>query len=93
MSVKKQYNELHMPPLTNEQLKRFRRPTPQERKMFQEAADNFRKRGRPAKVFGKYRPVTIRLHPYVLGWAKAEAKKRGIGYQTFINRTLLFQAA
>ena len=61
--------------------------------MFTRAVEKYRKKGRPAKVFGKYRPVTIRLHPYVLDWAKAEAKRRGIGYQTLINQTLLRHAA
>jgi uncharacterized protein (DUF4415 family) len=85
--------DLEIPPLTDEQLKRARRPTPLERKQFAEAVSNFRKKGRPAKVFGKYTSVTIRLHPYVLAWAKAEAKRRGIGYQTLINKTLLDHAA
>ena len=49
--------------------------------------------GRPRKNFGKYQPVTIRLHPYVLEWAKAEGKKRGVGYQTLINQTLLSHTA
>ena len=37
----------------------------------------------------KYRPVSIRLHPSVLTWAKREAKRRGLGYQTVINEVLL----
>jgi uncharacterized protein (DUF4415 family) len=86
-------DDLEMPPLTKAQLRTARKPTPEEQRMFSEALANFRKKGRPAKSFGKYRPVTIRLHPYVLAWAKAEAKRHGIGYQTFINRTLLNQAA
>jgi uncharacterized protein (DUF4415 family) len=81
------------PPLTDEELKRFRKPTAEERRRHAEAVANFKKKGRPAKVFGKYKSVTIRLHPFVLDWAKAEAKRRGIGYQTFINETLLKHAA
>ncbi len=47
------------------------------------------RRGRPASGEEKYTPVSIRLHPRVLAWAKKEAKKRGLGYQTVINDTLL----
>lgn len=88
---RKKKNEIdpENPPLTDEQLKKFRRVTPEEHAMFVRAVENFRARGRPKKTSGKYRPVTIRLHPDVLEWAKAEAKKRGLGYQTVINQTLL----
>lgn len=48
------------------------------------------KRGRPAKDDGeKYEPVSIRLHPKVIEWAKDEAQRRGVGYQTVINEALL----
>jgi uncharacterized protein (DUF4415 family) len=46
-------------------------------------------RGRPPKGAAKYAPVSIRLHPAVLLWAKREAKRRGVGYQTVINEVLL----
>jgi len=46
-------------------------------------------RGRPAKGAEKYRPVSIRLHPKVITWARREAKRRGVGYQTVINEALL----
>ena len=46
-------------------------------------------RGRPAKGLKKYIPTSIRLHPKVLSWAKKEAKKRGVGYQTVINESLI----
>ena len=46
-------------------------------------------RGRPAKGAHKYVPTSIRLHPKVLTWAKREAKKRGVGYQTIINESLI----
>ena len=46
-------------------------------------------RGRPIKGLHKYVPTSIRLHPKVLSWAKREAKKRGIGYQTVINESLI----
>ena len=46
-------------------------------------------RGRPVKGVHKYVPTSIRLHPKVLTWAKREAKKRGVGYQTIINESLI----
>lgn len=47
------------------------------------------RRGRPPKPDGeKAEPVSIRLSPVVLRWAKREAKKQGTGYQTFINQVL-----
>lgn len=49
-------------------------------------------RGRPPKEEDKYIPVSIRLHPKALRWAKKEAKKRGVGYQTVINELLLKKA-
>ena len=51
------------------------------------------RRGRPAKGDDKYAPVSIRLDPRILAWAKKEAKKRGLGYQTVINETLLKASA
>ncbi|MGK5081980.1 BrnA antitoxin family protein [Bdellovibrionota bacterium FG-1] len=50
-------------------------------------------RGRPPKGDDKYEPVSIRLHPKALKWAKKEAKRRGVGYQTVINEVLLKKAA
>jgi uncharacterized protein (DUF4415 family) len=50
-------------------------------------------RGRPPKAEAeKYLPTTIRLHPKVLAWARREARKRGVGYQTIINEFLLDRA-
>ena len=47
-------------------------------------------RGRPPKVSSdKYHPIQIRLHPQALHWAKSEAHKRKMGYQTLINEVLL----
>ena len=85
-------DDLEIPPLTAADFKRARRITPEEHQRFHKAVENFRSRGRPKKTSGKYRPVTIRIHPDVLEWAKTEAKKRGLGYQTFINQTLLAHA-
>ena len=41
-------------------------------------------RGRPPKGTDRYIPVSMRLHPKVVAWAK----RRGIGYQTVINDVL-----
>jgi predicted DNA binding CopG/RHH family protein len=35
--------------------------------------------------------VSLQLHPKILVWAKAEAQKRSIDYQTVINEVLLRQ--
>ena len=50
-------------------------------------------RGRPPKAAADcYRATSIRLHPKVLAWARREAKRRKIGYQTVINEVLLERA-
>jgi predicted DNA binding CopG/RHH family protein len=41
----------------------------------------------------KYQAVSLRLSPEALTWAKKEAERRGIGYQTVINETLLKASA
>lgn len=72
-----------------------RRITPQEVAAAEEAVrEQFgiepAKRGRPAKDDKeRYEPVSIRLHPRVLEWAKEAAAEQGVGYQTVINETLL----
>ena len=51
-------------------------------------------RGRPQKKGkDKFAPISIRIHPLALAWAKKEAAKRGVGYQTVINEILLEKAA
>ena len=51
-------------------------------------------RGRPLKAEkDKYVAISIRLHPKVLRWAKKEAAKRKIGYQSVINEILLKESA
>lgn len=51
-------------------------------------------RGRPRKSASeKYLAVSIRLHPKIITWAKKQAKKRHIGYQTVINEILLREVA
>lgn len=74
---------------------RARRVTPEENQKFRAAISEqfgmkLRKRGQPVKNDEeKYEPISIRLHPKILAWAKEEAQKRGIGYQTVINEVLL----
>lgn len=50
-------------------------------------------RGRPPKVGDKYLPISIRLHPKAAAWARRQAQRRGVGYQTVINDVLLRMAA
>ena len=51
-------------------------------------------RGRPPKLeHERHQSVTIRLHPKAIAWAKEQAKRRGVGYQTIINEVLLRHAA
>ena len=50
-------------------------------------------RGRPPKGEDKFVPISIRIHPKILKWAKKEAKRRGVGYQTVINEALLKRGA
>jgi uncharacterized protein (DUF4415 family) len=50
-------------------------------------------RGRPPKVAAeRYLATSIRLHPKAIAWARREARKRGVGYQTVINEVLLEKA-
>lgn len=92
-------NDPENPPLTDAQLREFRPLSPKRRAMFRQAyIHTFRKEppvmGRPPKdADEKYRDVHIRLHPQALAWAKQEAKRLGIGYQTVINEALLHRAA
>lgn len=47
-------------------------------------------RGRPPKKQSeRSQLVSLRLHPKILTWAKTEGRRRGLGYQTVITRTLL----
>lgn len=48
---------------------------------------------KPKYDIEKFRRVVILLHPKVIRWAKAQAKKRHVDYQIFINDTLFRQAA
>ncbi len=51
-------------------------------------------RGRPPKPVGeKYHPISIRLDPRIIRWAKSEGRRRGLKYQSIINKALLQIAA
>jgi len=76
-----------------------RRVTPEETEFFRRAIENTfgikrPPRGRPFKhPAKKYKDIHIKIHPDALKWAKSEAGRRGIGYQTVINEVLLDKAA
>ena len=44
---------------------------------------------KPKKEDDLYVPISMRLHPKAFGWAKAEAERRGVGYQSISNETRL----
>ncbi|AFZ31477.1 hypothetical protein Glo7428_2988 [Gloeocapsa sp. PCC 7428] len=73
---------------------RARRVSDEETAEFRKAIEEqfgvtLRKRGRPAKSKSeKYVQVSLRLDPAVINWAKEQAEREGIGYQTVINNTL-----
>jgi uncharacterized protein (DUF4415 family) len=72
-----------------------RRLTPGEMEKNRQAIEHHtgkprRPRGRPAKEPQElYLPVSIRLNPKTLEWAKRIGRRKGIGYQTVINEALL----
>ena len=75
---------------------RARRVTPEEVEAGRQAIETLtgkkrrRRPGpRPKPATEKYQPIAIRLHPSVVAWAKKEGHKRGVGYQTVINETLM----
>lgn len=76
---------------------RARQVTPEESQALRSAITEqfgitLKQRGRPAQEQEeKDEPISIRLHPRVIAWAKAEAKTCGVGYQTVINEVLLAQ--
>ncbi len=73
-----------------------RRITEVERQMFKKAIEKKLniKLGRPPKAPElKYKSISIKLDPKIIAWAKKEAKKRKIGYQTVINQELLKKAS
>jgi hypothetical protein len=87
------------PPLTNEQLRAMRPATTDEVDRGRRAIENTLgvcrppRVGRPTKyASGKLAGVYIRLHPQVLEWARREARKRHVGYQTFLSEWLLHDA-
>lgn len=81
--------------LENKTKSTWRKPTAIEKKKFSKALESsVLKLGRPAKKSSeKYLAISIKLDPKIIKWAKAEAKKRNIGYQTVINEELLKKAS
>lgn len=74
---------------------RARKVQPAERQKYLKAYENTfgekpPQRGRPHKILSeKYRDIHMKIHPRALKWTVAEGRRRGIGYQTVINQTLL----
>ena len=72
-----------------------RRSTPEELENARQAIENSTgkpraPRGRPPMPSEERRqPISIRLTPEVLARARRVAARRGVGYQTVINETLL----
>jgi hypothetical protein len=95
MKMKK--NEIERPSI--EMLRRGHRVTPKQHEKYSKALDmqfgldRPRLGRRPGNPADRYIPTYIKLHPRVVTWAKARAKRLGIGYQTIINQTLLQRAA
>lgn len=81
------------------QFENSRRVTREETSQFKKAIEKKTgmkrsARGRPPKpVHEKFEAISIRLNPLILAWAKNEAKRQGIGYQTVINEFLLKKIA
>jgi hypothetical protein len=79
--------------------RRWRKVTPEEVESSRRAIENTfgikrLLRGRPPKhPHLKYRDIHLKIHPAAFAWARAEAHRRGIGYQTLINQILLKRAA
>lgn len=46
-----------------------------------------RRPGRP-RAAAKYTPISLRIAPPILLALKSDARRRGIGYQTLMNRIL-----
>jgi uncharacterized protein (DUF4415 family) len=96
-SKKKWVDPDEIPPQTPEQLKQFRRVSPEdveaarlalEKKYGIKIPPRVAGPGRPPKGDLKYKHVNIRIAPEVLSRVRAAAQKRGIGYQTLINEIL-----
>ena len=77
---------------------RARRVTPREVELGRRAIETHTgvprpPRGRPPKPGAeKYVATSIRLHPKAMAWARREARRRKVGYQTIINEALLEKA-
>jgi hypothetical protein len=99
MKRKEKIDFSDIPELTAADFKRARRALPGEAEMFRKAIEQKLgfprppRVGRPTKyASGKLQGVYIRLHPQVIAWAKREAKKRHVGYHTFLSDWLMRKA-
>ena len=96
----KRINYSEIPPLTKAWFRKARHPTPEEVEAGRKAIEaklgvsRPRRVGRPHKYSDvRLRDIHIKLHPSIVGWAKREAKKRHMGYQSFLNDFLLHHAS
>lgn len=69
---------------------RARRVTPEEHQRFK-AAISQQFDSQSDGMEESYEAISLKLHPKILVWAKAEAKRRGTEYQAVINDVLLQQ--
>ena len=77
---------------------RARRVTPEEHQRFKTAIEQklgvkLRDRTTVPQADDSYESVVLQLHPRVLTWAREEAEKQGVAYQTIINSVLLQQVS
>jgi len=96
----KRINYKDIPTLTKEWFRKARHVTTEEVEEGRKAIEaklgvqRPRRVGRPSKYpDARLRDIHIKLHPSIVGWAKREAKKRHIGYQSFLNDFLLNHAS
>ncbi len=72
-----------------------RRMTAEEKRFFRRAFKNTfgylppRRKSHALKAKNQYKDIHLKIHLSVLEWAKRNAKKRGVKYQTVINESLL----
>jgi predicted DNA binding CopG/RHH family protein len=77
---------------------RSRRVTPEEHQRFKTAIEQqlgvkLHDRNPVVQSDESYESVVLQLHPKILSWAREEAEKQGVAYQTVINAVLLQQVS
>ena len=75
-----------------------RRVTSEEHQKFKAAIEQklgvkLRDRTAVPQTDDSYESVVLQLHPRILTWAREEAEKQGVAYQTIINSVLLQQVS